>query len=130
MPGQDFYSFEDARKVSKQAVREQKRKENPIPVVVEVRGYRSTVRRELERRVAKEITVAKKLKLKQIGITWLPVRWPVERPIFLAPSGMARKDFCVKSVEEVVTLRNKKRIKAPVSYLVRRWTGEFTLASF
>jgi hypothetical protein len=114
MPGCDFISFEDARKASKQVERQQRLKENPIPVVVEVRGYRSTVRRELERRVAKEAAVAKKLGLEQIGIAWLPVKWAVTRPVFQVPQGMLRRDFAVKSVDGQM-------------FLLRRWMSEFTL---
>jgi len=116
MCGQDFYGYEDSLKAAKQAARRQRLEENPIPVVIEVRGYPSTIRRELERRVAKESAVAGALGLKRIGSTWLPVKWPVQRPVFQAPPGMFRKDHQVKLVGGQM-------------FLLRRWTGELSLAS-
>lgn len=102
MPGSDFYAMEDHFKVARQRAREAKRlADGPQPIVVNVRGYSSLVKREQERRLAKEAAVGQALDLKLIGYVELPAKWPgLLRPIFDAPSWWRRKkDFQVKEVK-------------------------------
>jgi len=79
--------------------------------IVQSKGYSSTVRRDMERRMAAELAEAKRLGLQQIGCYLMPgLKWPIKRPVFHAP-GMSRRSFKVISP----------------SVLLHKWEREYEL---
>lgn len=83
MPGCDFCAYEDSRReYSKQKKIEKELTVCKNVVVVEVPGYKSTCKRELERRMKAELAIAKENGLILIGHYAMPVKWAVLRPVF------------------------------------------------
>ncbi len=109
MPGQDFYSLEDAVRADK-ALRNNKRwLEKSFPAVVEVGGYSGTIRREVERRITKEGKIGRALGLDLIGYVWDSDHPDLPRPVFRT-SG--RRDNQIKHAEGRLCI-------------VKRWTKAF-----
>jgi len=103
MCGQDFYSLEDSIKVAKKLDQKWKRQRREafaepilVTLVVEPRGKRRkkfTVKRELERLIAREDKVAQELGLVLRYRVPLDVKWFIERGVYEATPElrMARK---------------------------------------